>query len=95
MLNQCFFTKLYIDQLPPDQDTDRAVRADFAAPFDYLAHPEVRQRAEQWLDQRTLSEEDRPNAVVQEGESSHLPNQGWLTGLEPATAWTTTRSSTN
>ncbi len=27
--------------------------------------------------------------------SSHLTRLGWLTGLEPATSWTTTRCSTS
>lgn len=89
LCNQALFTAIYIDE-------DNDVRVGYRSPYDGLANTDLQADALTWAAQARKQGQDRtPTTGGPLVRSSHPTHQGWLTGLEPAAAWTTTRSSTN
>lgn len=95
--NQVFFKRIYVDEhvtgRPPKPC--REVRVVFEFPYDKFYDPEIVHEAEEWaVANETAAQQakaDRGSAVA----CLSLTRLGWLTGLEPAATWTTTRCSTN
>lgn len=89
LCNQALFTAIYLDE-------DNDVRVGYRSPYDGLANTDLQADALTWAAQARKQGQDRtPTTGGPLVRSSHPTHQGWLTGLEPAAAWTTTRSSTN
>ncbi|CEI47093.1 Recombinase [Propionibacterium freudenreichii] len=91
LCNQAFFTRVYIDE-----EGERRVHVDFQRPFDALCDPEVQGNALNW------AAEAKKKGDVQTGprmvplvEGLNIAQVGWMTRLELATTWTTTRGSTS
>ena len=91
LCNQAFFTAIYIDE-----DGDRRIRVDFQHPFDTLCDPEIQGNALNWAaEAKKKGETQTGTRMVPLVAGLNLSQPGWLTGLEPATSWTTTRCSTS
>ena len=102
LCNQALFKAIYIDE-------DNDIRVGYRTPFDGLSNTDLQADALTWADQAHAQAEAHAEATgarkkgqaetTTKGgplvESSNLTHLGWLTGLEPATPWTTTRCSTD
>ncbi len=89
LCNQALFKAIYIY-------ADNDVRVGYRSPYDGLANTDLQADALTWAAQaRKQGQDGTPTEGGPLVASSHLTHLGWVTGLEPATAWTTTRSSTN
>lgn len=89
LCNQALFKAIYVDE-------DNVVRVGYKTPYDGLSIEGLQADALTWAaEAKKLGQvrtSTRGGPLV---GSSNLTHLGWVTGLEPATAWTTTRSSTN
>ena len=101
LCNQALFKAIYVDE-------DNDIHVGYRTPYDGLSNPDLQADALTWADQaRAAATGAEATGTRKKGQtqtcskggplvaSSHLTHLGWLTGLEPAAAWTTTRSSTN
>lgn len=89
LCNQALFKAIYVDE-------DNDVRVGYKTPYDGLSIEGLQADALTWAaEARKLGQARTSTKGGPLVESSNLTHLGWVTGLEPATAWTTTRSSTN
>lgn len=92
LCNQALFTAIYVDE-------DNDVRVGYRTPFDGLSNPDLQADALTWAaDAQKAQKKGQAGTPTTGGpvvESSNLTHLGWITGLEPATPWTTTRCSTD
>ncbi|SBN95856.1 Cassette chromosome recombinase B [Propionibacterium freudenreichii] len=102
LCNQALFTAIYIDE-------DNDIRVGYRTPFDGLSSTDLQADALTWAEQARTQVEAHAEAVgthkkgqvstpTKGGplvESSNLTHLGWMTRLELATTWTTTRGSTS
>lgn len=103
LCNQALFKAIYVDE-------DNDIHVGYRTPYDGLSNPDLQADALTWADQARAHAEAtgaESTGTRKKGqtrtsskagplvESSHLTHLGWLTGLEPATPWTTTRCSTD
>ena len=86
LCNQALFKAIYIDE-------DNDVRVGYRSPYDGLANTDLQADALTWATQARKQGQDgtptKGGPLVASSNPTHL---GWVTGLEPATAWTTTRA---
>ena len=98
--NQAFFRKIFIDE-------DGEARAEYQRPYGSLCDAEQQANALNWAAAANEAAAAETGAKTKKGEAQtfarldnlveglNLTTMGWLTGLEPATSWTTTRCSTS
>ena len=95
LANRVFFKKLYImeDAVGAPPRPDHHVISKLEYPFDILTSQDMQREAV-----KTVNQNGRHTHHSDAGSVAHcfsLTHLGWLTGLEPAATWTTTRCSTN
>ena len=103
LCNQALFKAISVDE-------DNDIHVGYRTPSAGLSNPDLQADALTWADQARAHAEAtgaESTGTRKKGqartsskggplvESSNLTHLGWLTGLEPATPWTTTRCSTN
>ncbi len=89
LCNQAFFHRIFIEE-------EGDVRVEYERPFGSLCDTEEQMNALNWAaEAKKKGEVQTGQRVVTLVEGLNLSHLGWLTGLEPATSWTTTRCSTS
>ncbi|CEG94207.1 Recombinase [Propionibacterium freudenreichii] len=88
LCNQAFFTAIYVED-------DGEIRGEFARPFDALCDPELQADALTWAANAKNEVTENSTGAGPLVGSSHKEHLGWMTRLELATTWTTTRGSTS
>ncbi len=101
LANQTFFRRILVDDAPrAGEQRDslnhvRTVRIQLEPPYSLFHDPDLIKDAESYALVTGTSGGKKRKPAVQGVAGSILNDLGWLTRLELAAAWTTTRSSTN
>ncbi len=98
LANQTFFRRIWVEELPNSSSCDgldhaRTIRIQLEPPYSVFHDPELIKDAEEFSLVTAKSTRKSKKPAVHGAAGSILSQMGWLTGFEPATAWTTTRSS--